>query len=207
MIASAFRQDSSIFGLLGRRPSAWASSGDRLKIAVVGTGYVGLVAGACFAESGNDVICVDNNDAKVRMLQRGKIPIYEPGLEELVRRNRQEGRLTFSTALPRAVRESQIIFIAVGTPQDEDGSADLKHVLGGRPRRRQGDERLQGDRRQEHRAGRHLAQGAGGRPPRNDPSVQRRQQPGIPEAGRRDRGLHEAGSRRHRRRGSSGPPS
>jgi UDPglucose 6-dehydrogenase len=100
-----------------------------LKIAVVGTGYVGLVAGACFAESGNDVICVDNNDAKVRMLQRGKIPIYEPGLEEIVRRNRQEGRLTFSTALPRAVRDSQIIFIAVGTPQDEDGSADLKHVL------------------------------------------------------------------------------
>ena len=101
-----------------------------MKIAVIGTGYVGLVAGACFAESGNDVICVDNNDAKVRMLQRGKVPIYEPGLEELVRRNRQEGRLTFSTALPKAVRESTIIFIAVGTPQDEDGSADLKHVLG-----------------------------------------------------------------------------
>ena len=96
-----------------------------MKIAVVGTGYVGLVAGACFAESGNDVICVDNVDAKIRMLQRGKIPIYEPGLEELVRRNRQEGRLTFSTALPRAVREATIIFIAVGTPQGEDGSADL----------------------------------------------------------------------------------
>jgi UDPglucose 6-dehydrogenase len=101
-----------------------------LKIGVVGTGYVGLVAGACFAESGNDVICIDNNAAKVRLLQRGKIPIYEPGLEELVRRNRQEGRLTFSTALPKAVRDSTIIFIAVGTPQDEDGSADLTHVLG-----------------------------------------------------------------------------
>jgi UDPglucose 6-dehydrogenase len=87
------------------------------------------VAGACFAETGNDVICIDNNAAKVRLLQRGKIPIYEPGLEELVRRNRQEGRLTFSTALPRAVRDSTIIFIAVGTPQDEDGSADLTHVL------------------------------------------------------------------------------
>src|SRR5215216_3144672 len=101
-----------------------------LKIAVVGTGYVGLVAGACFAESGNDVICVDNADAKIRMLQRGKIPIYEPGLEELVKRNKQEGRLTFTTALPRAVRQATIIFIAVGTPQGEDGSADLKHVLG-----------------------------------------------------------------------------
>jgi len=101
-----------------------------LKIAIVGTGYVGLVAGACFAESGNDVVCVDNIATKIRMLQKGKIPIYEPGLEELVRRNTAEGRLTFSTSLPTAVRDSQVIFIAVGTPQDEDGSADLKHVLG-----------------------------------------------------------------------------
>jgi len=101
-----------------------------MKVAVVGTGYVGLVAGACFAESGNDVVCVDKDDAKVRTLKRGKMPIYEPGLEELVRRNRQEGRLSFTTMLPKAVRDSTIIFIAVGTPQDEDGSADLKHVLG-----------------------------------------------------------------------------
>jgi UDPglucose 6-dehydrogenase len=101
-----------------------------MKIAVVGTGYVGLVAGACFAESGNDVVCVDKDAAKVRMLRRGKMPIYEPGLDELVRRNSAEGRLTFTTTLPKAVRDSAIIFIAVGTPQGEDGAADLQHVLG-----------------------------------------------------------------------------
>ncbi|MBI4265046.1 MAG: UDP-glucose/GDP-mannose dehydrogenase family protein [Acidobacteria bacterium] len=100
-----------------------------MKIAVVGTGYVGLVAGACFAESGNDVVCVDRDAAKIRTLRRGKMPIYEPGLEELVRRNRHEGRLAFTTTLPKAVRDSAIVFIAVGTPQGEDGSADVQHVL------------------------------------------------------------------------------
>ncbi len=100
-----------------------------MKIAVIGTGYVGLVAGACFAESGNDVFCVDKDEAKVRMLRAGKIPIYEPGLEELVRRNRHENRLTFTTVLPKAVRAATIIFIAVGTPQGQDGSADLQYVL------------------------------------------------------------------------------
>ena len=100
-----------------------------MKIAVVGTGYVGLVVGACLAESGNDVICVDKDEAKVRMLKRGQIPIYEPGLEEIVKRNKSEGRLTFTTQLPGAVKASQIVFIAVGTPQGEDGSADLQHVL------------------------------------------------------------------------------
>jgi UDPglucose 6-dehydrogenase len=100
-----------------------------MKIAVVGTGYVGLVAGACFAENGNEVICVDKDPAKVRMLQKGKIPIYEPGLEEMVRRNHSEKRLTFTTALAKGVQQSQIIFIAVGTPTGEDGSADLQHVL------------------------------------------------------------------------------
>ena len=101
-----------------------------MKIAVIGTGYVGLVAGACLAENGNEVICVDKDPAKVRLLQRGRVPIYEPGLEELVRRNRSEKRLTFTTALARGVRNAQIIFIAVGTPTCEDGSADLQHVLG-----------------------------------------------------------------------------
>ena len=101
-----------------------------MKIAVVGSGYVGLVLGACLAETGNDVICVDKDAAKIRMLRRGKVPIYEPGLEELVKRNKSEKRLVFTTELPKAVRSSEMIFIAVGTPQGEDGSADLRHVLG-----------------------------------------------------------------------------
>src|SRR5918998_114956 len=101
-----------------------------MKISVVGTGYVGLVVGACLAENGHEVICVDKDEAKVRALQKGKIPIYEPGLEELVKRNRAEKRLSFTTTLPRAVRQAQVIFIAVGTPEAEDGSADLQHVLG-----------------------------------------------------------------------------
>jgi UDPglucose 6-dehydrogenase len=100
-----------------------------MKIAVIGSGYVGLVAGACLAENGNDVSCIDKDAAKVRMLQRGRIPIYEPGLEELVKRNRAEKRLTFTTNLPQGVRNAQIIFIAVGTPTGEDGSADLRHVM------------------------------------------------------------------------------
>ncbi|HSL23363.1 MAG TPA: UDP-glucose/GDP-mannose dehydrogenase family protein [Vicinamibacterales bacterium] len=101
-----------------------------MRIAVIGTGYVGLVAGACLAETGNQVVCVDKDASKITKLRRGRIPIYEPGLEELVTRNKKEARLAFTTALDRAVRQSQIIFIAVGTPQGEDGSADLQHVLG-----------------------------------------------------------------------------
>ncbi|MFI5179248.1 MAG: UDP-glucose dehydrogenase family protein [Vicinamibacterales bacterium] len=100
-----------------------------MKIAVVGTGYVGLVLGACLAENGNTVACVDKDESKVETLKAGRMPIYEPGLEELVRRNDHEERLTFTTDLASAVRASQIVFIAVGTPQGEDGSADLRHVL------------------------------------------------------------------------------
>jgi UDPglucose 6-dehydrogenase len=100
-----------------------------MKIAVVGTGYVGLVLGACLAENGNDVICVDKDEAKITSLVDGRMPIYEPGLEEMVRRNHVEERLIFTTDLPHAVRESEIVFIAVGTPEKEDGSADLQHVL------------------------------------------------------------------------------
>src|SRR5215475_4146418 len=100
-----------------------------MKIAVVGTGYVGLVLGACLAETGNTVACVDKDASKVATLTAGKMTIYEPGLEEIVRRNVAEERLTFTTDLPTSVRASAIVFIAVGTPQDEDGSADLRHVL------------------------------------------------------------------------------
>jgi UDPglucose 6-dehydrogenase len=100
-----------------------------MKLAVVGTGYVGLVTGACFAEHGNDVVCVDQDEAKVRLLRRGQIPIHEPGLEELVRRNGAEKRLVFTTSLASAVRKSAVVFIAVGPPPGEDGSADLPQVL------------------------------------------------------------------------------
>jgi UDPglucose 6-dehydrogenase len=101
-----------------------------MKIAVIGTGYVGLVLGACLAENGNTVICVDKDESKVETLRGGRMPIYEPGLEELVRRNVHEDRLTFTTDLATSVGGSEIVFIAVGTPQGEDGSADLQHVLG-----------------------------------------------------------------------------
>ena len=100
-----------------------------MKIAVVGTGYVGLVVGACFAENGNTVVCVDKEESKIATLKAGRLPIYEPGLEEIVRRNHVEERLAFTTDLPTAVRASEIVFIAVGTPQNEDGGADLQHVL------------------------------------------------------------------------------
>ncbi len=100
-----------------------------MQIAVVGTGYVGLVVGACLAETGNDIVCCDINDDKIACLNAGQIPIYEPGLEPLVERNLEEGRLHFTTEVELAVRDAEIIFIAVGTPPGEDGSADLQHVL------------------------------------------------------------------------------
>ena len=99
-----------------------------MKIAVVGTGYVGLVTGTCLAESGNDVVCIDKVAAKVDMLRGGKIPIYEPGLAELVHRNARDGRLTFTTDLPSGIAEAELVFIAVGTPQGEDGGANLEGI-------------------------------------------------------------------------------
>ena len=100
-----------------------------MKITVIGTGYVGLVAGACFADMGNEVICIDNNLEKISQLKNGIIPIYEPGLEELVKSNTIEKRLIFSDDIDSAVKNSQVCFIAVGTPQGEDGSADLQYVF------------------------------------------------------------------------------
>ncbi|HLK85953.1 MAG TPA: UDP-glucose/GDP-mannose dehydrogenase family protein [Candidatus Binataceae bacterium] len=100
-----------------------------MNIAVVGTGYVGLVSGTCFAESGNEVVCVDIDAARIEQLRAGQVPIYEPGLEELVRRNVKEGRLSFSTELRGAVGASMVSFIAVGTPMSKSGAADLSGVM------------------------------------------------------------------------------
>src|ERR1700756_4715475 len=99
-----------------------------MKIAIVGSGYVGLVTGACFAQVGHQVICIDNDERKVELLQSGEVPIYEPGLEELVRRNVSANRLFFSNSIKLGVDNSEVIFIAVPTPPDVDGSVDLAYV-------------------------------------------------------------------------------
>ncbi|TCD21021.1 UDP-glucose/GDP-mannose dehydrogenase family protein [Pedobacter psychrodurus] len=101
-----------------------------MKIAVIGTGYVGLVTGTCLAETGNDVICVDINEAKVKQMQAGEVPIYEPGLDLLFHRNIEQERLTFTTNLADAVKDAQIIFMALPTPPGGDGAADLSYILG-----------------------------------------------------------------------------
>ena len=100
-----------------------------MRVAIFGTGYVGLVTGTCLAEVGHDVVCVDIDQAKVDGLERGIIPIYEPGLEPLVKANHAAGRLVFTTDAAKAIEHGEVIFIAVGTPPDEDGSADLQYVL------------------------------------------------------------------------------
>ena len=100
-----------------------------MKIAVVGTGYVGLVTGTCFAETGNKVTCVDIDQSKVEKLSNGEITIYEPGLEKIFLRNLKEGRLKFTTSLEEGIREADIIFLALPTPPGADGAADLKYIL------------------------------------------------------------------------------
>ncbi len=101
-----------------------------MNIAVIGTGYVGLVTGTCFAETGNIVTCVDIDEKKVKKLSSGKITIYEPGLEKIFERNEKEGRLKFTTSLKDGIKDALVIFLALPTPPDEDGSADLRYVLG-----------------------------------------------------------------------------
>ena len=100
-----------------------------MNITVIGSGYVGLVAGACFAETGSSVTCADIDAGKIDGLKRNVLPIYEPGLDTLVERNQAAGRLAFTTDIAASVASADVVFIAVGTPPDEDGSADLKHVL------------------------------------------------------------------------------
>ncbi|MGC4058394.1 MAG: nucleotide sugar dehydrogenase [Chitinophagaceae bacterium] len=101
-----------------------------MNIAIIGTGYVGLVTGTCFAETGNNVICIDINEDKIAQLRAGKTPIYEPGLDVLLERNIKEKRITFTTSLEEGIKDAKIIFLALPTPPGKDGSADLQYVLG-----------------------------------------------------------------------------
>ena len=125
------RLRDTIFGLARTIPGrCWSRQSKTLvKLSVIGTGYVGLVVSACLAENGNDVIAVDIDEDKIDRLRRGELPIYEPGLAELVKRNVAEERLSLTTDFDDAIRQSKLLFIAVGTPPDEDGSADMSHVL------------------------------------------------------------------------------
>ena len=100
-----------------------------MNVTIIGTGYVGLVSGACLADAGNSIFCLDLDGDKIGLLNRNQIPIYEPGLEPIVKRNREAGRLSFSTDVPASVAHADLQIIAVGTPPGEDGSADLRHVL------------------------------------------------------------------------------
>ena len=161
-----------------------------MNVAVVGTGYVGLVTGAVFADLGNDVVCVDKDAAKIEALRAGRMPIYEPGLEELVTRNFADGRLTFSTDLADAVRRSDIVFIAVGTPPKATGESDLTaveevaHGIAAGPRS------LQGHRQQVHGAGGHRRPGADHHRAQPAPAGQlrRRLEPRVPPRGLGHRG-------------------
>ncbi len=124
-----------------------------MKLTLIGTGYVGLVTGACFAEVGHQVVCVDNDAAKVKLLQSGGIPIYEPGLEEMVKKNVAAGRLAFTDSTAEGVQKSDVIFIAVPTPPQADGSVDFEFHRKGRARHRRRHDDVQNCRGQKHRAG------------------------------------------------------
>ena len=176
-----------------------------MRIAMIGSGYVGLVSGACFAQFGHDVICVDKDEGKIARLRKGEMPIYEPGLDKLVTDNMRAGRLAFGTGLGEAVGDADAVFIAVGTPTRRgDGHADLSYVYAAAAEIADAHPGLYRRRHQVDGAGRHRPRGrahhpraaAGGR-------VRRRVQSGIPARGCGDRGLHEArpgGDRRRERR-------
>ncbi len=123
-----------------------------MEISIIGTGYVGLVQGACFAETGNTVVCMDNDEKKIANLKKGIIPIYEPGLEEMVQRNAQEKRLEFTTSLKTASERGEVIFLCLPTPQSEDGSADLTRVLAVAEQIASVHKRIQNSCYQEHRS-------------------------------------------------------
>ena len=142
-----------------------------MKITVIGTGYVGLVTGTCLAEVGNEVLCLDLDPKKIETLKAGGIPIYEPGLEDMVRRNVAAGRLSFTTNIEESVAYGEIQFIAVGTPPDEDGSADLQYVVAAARNIGRHMSGLQTGRRQIHRSGRHRRQGESRHAGRAAPSV------------------------------------
>ena len=170
-----------------------------MKIAVVGTGYVGLVTGTCFADSGNEVTCVDINKAKVDALNRGEIPIYEPGLAELVEHNVEAKRLTFTTDLAAAVKPAEVVYLAVGTPQGADGGGESLGTLERRRIARSPPAYGRSSGHEEHRAGRHLRANHQHAPRVHRPRLRRGEQPRVPQRGRRDRRLHEARSRGGRR--------
>ena len=182
--------------------NARRSGGTRMKITMIGTGYVGLVTGTCLAEVGNDVLCLDVDARKIDILNAGGVPIHEPGLEAMIRRNVAAGRLAFTTDVDAAVAHGALQFIAVGTPPDEDGSADMQYVLAAARnigRRMTG---LQDRRRQVDGAGRHRRPRARG-DRRGARGARRRaspfavvSNPGVPEGGRGGRGLHAARPRR-----------
>ena len=175
-----------------------------MKITMIGTGYVGLVTGTCFAEVGNDVLCLDVDARKIAILNGGGVPIHEPGLEAMVRRNAAAGRLRFTTDVDASVAHGALQFIAVGTPPDEDGSADLQYVIQAARNigRRMQDAKVVVDK--SHGTGRHGGSRARGdrggtRGARFRRPVRRRVQPRVPEGGRGRRGLHAARPRRRRR--------
>src|SRR5262245_46431260 len=118
----------SILDFGGKTSIPWLISRAAMRITVVGTGYVGLVAGACFADTGNDVVCLDVDASKIDMLKRGEIPIYEPGLDALVKRGAAEGRLKFTTSYTDAIPGTEVIFLAVGTPPLPSGEPDMKYI-------------------------------------------------------------------------------